>query len=628
MLKKFLMGALSAALIVVCSVATVDAAESKAVVNEKGYFRICASEVQGEEIPILQGERKTDATGNYQYEVLDDGTAQITKYVGTEKDVVIPSELDGKKVTKLNAEAFYSMDVVSVKVPDTVVYIGRIAFGECRELEKIWLSASVAELGYAVFSNCSSLATIEVDEKNTAFVAEDNILYTKNKEELIRYGVGKDKVVIPASVKVIGEWALSHIDVKELVLPEGIISLKEGAFANNHSLQRINFPESLTYIGEIALAGAGIADVYIPKSVTNIGSAAFANCHSMEKIVVDPANTKYMTEEGFLYTKDKKLLLQYVGKKTNVTISEGVEKIDRSAFSSKFTMKELKLPQGLKEIELDAFISCSGLEEITIPASVEAIGGDAFNWCGNLKRVTVLSKNCCYGDEWHNNSDGVFPKEAVLYGYTDSTLQEYAKVNNREFVSIDDQTIIADISMNSWQYPYVKYAVENNLASGKGTDESGNAIFDPESKMTRAEFIQLLYNKEGKKEVTYEGIFSDVPENKWFAKAIVWGYKNNLVSGKDGIFDVNGNITREEVATILYKYAANLKKYDTTGVADLSGYEDADAISGWAVNNMKWAIQYNVMKGRGSKIAARDNASRAECITMLINFINAYEKSE
>lgn len=431
---------------------------------------------------------------------------------------------------------------------------------------------------------------------------------------------------MPAGVKIIRDWAFSSVEVKEVVLPEGLISIQEGAFANNGSLQKINLPESLNYIGDIALSCTRIGDTYIPKNVTHIGSAVFAYCHNIGRIEVDPANSKYMAEDNFLYTKDKKVLIQYVGMDTNIVIPDGVEKIGRCAFAAKNIMGELKFPKGLKEIEGDAFNSCHNLEEITIPSSVETIRGAAFAWCRNLRKVTVLSRKCFYGDAWDSNSANIFPEDAVLHGYEGSTLQEYAKINNREFVSLP--MVIADISTNSWKYPYVKYAIENKLASGKEVDEFGNIVFDPDSKMTRAEFIQLLYNKEGKLEVTYESVFRDVPENKWFTKAIVWGYQNNLVSGKDGVFDVNGDITREEVATILYKYATNLKKYDTAGAADLSGYEDANAISSWAVNNMKWAIQHNIMKGRGTKIAARDKASRAECITMLVNFIKEYEKSE
>jgi len=220
---------------------------------------------------------------------------------------------------------------------------------------------------------------------------------------------------------------------------------------------------------------------------------------------------------------------------------------------------------------------------------------------------------------WYSDSDFVTKVTRIEKGSTeDKTL--YAKW--REVA----KNPFADVKENSWQYTYVKFAVDNNLMAGKGKDAEGNIIFDPDKNMTRAEFVQTLYNKEGKPAVTYTNKFTDVPESAWFAKAIIWASDNGIVAGKGDKFDVNGNITREEVATILCKYATNYKQYDTSGRASLDAYEDKATISNWAVNNMSWAINYGVMKGRGTKLAPRDKATRAECATMLKNFMDAYEK--
>jgi hypothetical protein len=183
----------------------------------------------------------------------------------------------------------------------------------------------------------------------------------------------------------------------------------------------------------------------------------------------------------------------------------------------------------------------------------------------------------------------------------------------------------ADVKESSWQYTFVKYALDHNLMSGKGKDESGNILFDPESSMTRAEFVQTLYNKEGKEAVTYTARFTDVPDNQWYTDAILWAAENNIVAGKGDKFDVSGKITREEMATILYKYATNYKGYETAGRAEFTGYTDASSISGWATENMKWALHYGIMKGKKEALAPKDNATRAECATMLSNFMKAYE---
>ena len=161
--------------------------------------------------------------------------------------------------------------------------------------------------------------------------------------------------------------------------------------------------------------------------------------------------------------------------------------------------------------------------------------------------------------------------------------------------------------------------------SGKGKDESGNILFDPNNNMTRAEFVQTLYNKEGKPTVTYSATFTDVPAGQWYTNAILWAAENNIVAGKGDKFDVGGKITRQEMATVLFKYA-NYSEYETSGRKDFAGFVDYDSISSWAINNMKWALHYGIMSGKGDKIDPIGNATRVECATMLRNFIKAYEE--
>jgi len=191
-------------------------------------------------------------------------------------------------------------------------------------------------------------------------------------------------------------------------------------------------------------------------------------------------------------------------------------------------------------------------------------------------------------------------------------------------VTVKKENPFADVKETDWEYPFVEFVYDHNIMAGKGKTAEGKIIFDPDNYMTRAEFVQTLYNKEGKPAVIYTDTFTDVPEGQWYTNAILWASQNGIVAGKGDKFDISGKITREEVATILYKYATNYKKYDTTGRASLDAYEDTESISSWAVNNMKWAIHYGIMKGRGNVLAPKDNASRAECATMLKNFMDAY----
>jgi len=205
-------------------------------------------------------------------------------------------------------------------------------------------------------------------------------------------------------------------------------------------------------------------------------------------------------------------------------------------------------------------------------------------------------------------------------------MQANAEQNQESNLILDENTVsFADVKESGWEYPFVKAAYDNKLMSGKSKDENGLIIFDPGSFMTRAEFVQTLYNKEGKEEVTYIARFTDVPDNQWYTDAILWAAENSIVAGKGDKFDVSGKITREEMATILYKYATNYKGYETAGRAEFTGYTDASEISNWATENMKWALHYGIMKGKKETLAPKDNATRAECAAMLSNFMKAYD---
>lgn len=159
---------------------------------------------------------------------------------------------------------------------------------------------------------------------------------------------------------------------------------------------------------------------------------------------------------------------------------------------------------------------------------------------------------------------------------------------------------------------------------GKGVCDN-KVIFDSVGKITRAEFVQVLYNMEKTPEVVYKEIFTDVKNNKWYTNAITWAYDNDIVRGKGDVFDVNGKITREEAVTILRKYAV-FKGYSDAASGDVSVFEDHTLISTWAVDNMRWAVGNKIMNGKGSIIDPLGNASRAECAAILKNFNTAFSR--
>ncbi len=175
--------------------------------------------------------------------------------------------------------------------------------------------------------------------------------------------------------------------------------------------------------------------------------------------------------------------------------------------------------------------------------------------------------------------------------------------------------VFKDVSSDSWYYPSVKYAYENNLF--KGTDKG----FEPDTTMTRAMLVTVLYRLASPEKPSAEAMFADVPENAWYADSVKWAAKNNIVSGISATeFAPEADITREQLALILYRYAV-LNGYDTKIVEDTLSYTDVNNISDYALDAMKYAVEHGIITGKSNGILApKSNATRAEVATMLMRF--------
>ena len=179
-----------------------------------------------------------------------------------------------------------------------------------------------------------------------------------------------------------------------------------------------------------------------------------------------------------------------------------------------------------------------------------------------------------------------------------------------------------DVGESDWFYEAVKYACENGLMNGIG-DET----FAPNSNLTRAMLVTILYRYEGEPDVNDGTVFADVPENEWYTDAIAWASANGIVNGYgDGLFGTNDDITREQLATILYNFA-KFKRLDVSKTIDLETFEDGVEVSTWAADAMAWAVAEGLINGRSAtELAANGTATRAEAATLLMRFIEAFLK--
>ncbi|MDR3207362.1 MAG: S-layer homology domain-containing protein, partial [Oscillospiraceae bacterium] len=154
---------------------------------------------------------------------------------------------------------------------------------------------------------------------------------------------------------------------------------------------------------------------------------------------------------------------------------------------------------------------------------------------------------------------------------------------------------------------------------------TGDRTFSPNGQLTRGMMATILYRLEGKPAVTGEAPFSDVVAGEWYADGVLWAAQSELLLGyTDGRSGWNDPITREDLVTILYRYAKS-KGEDVSAAVDLSAYTDAAQVSDWALPATKWAVSIGLLQGRtGTTLVPKGTATRAEVALFYQRYIEKF----
>lgn len=184
----------------------------------------------------------------------------------------------------------------------------------------------------------------------------------------------------------------------------------------------------------------------------------------------------------------------------------------------------------------------------------------------------------------------------------------------------DNAKSFRDVEDN-WAKSAIDFAASRELFNGVNELD-----FAPNQAMTRSMLVTVLYRLEGAA-ATEKSKFADVPADSWYAEAVAWANAQGIVSGKSAThFGPNDDITREQLATILYRYATKLCGMEPVGKDSkaLEKFSDQITVSDFAVDGMKWCVEQGIIGGRGDgTLAPGGFASRAEVATMLMRFVKA-----
>ena len=328
--------------------------------------------------------------GDYQYTLLEDGTAEIHSYWfdyywaddDSARELVIPEKLDGHTVTSIGNGSMGDNGFKRVVIPDTVTRIGDSAFAFCQYLESVVIPDSVTEIGQKAFIYCFALADLTLPDS-----------VTKIGDKAFMGCHALTSVTIPDSVTELGEnpfdycMSLTSIEVSPdhpaLEVVDGVLFGRADRRLITYLFTKedtdYEIPEGTEIIGAWAFAdNYSLRSVVIPESVTELREDAFGGCEALESVTI-PGSVRVVGNDAFALCKSLK----------SVTIADGVEIIGDGAFAQCFSLESVAIPDSVASFGDCVFSDCESLASVVIPAGLTEIGRNPFIGCSSLTSIEV-----------------------------------------------------------------------------------------------------------------------------------------------------------------------------------------------------------------------------------------------
>lgn len=564
--------------------------------------------------------RENDSLESLVYTIREDGSAMITSYSAKfwydpdpnfTVELNIPSEINGHPVTAIGDGALResATKISGITLPSTIKEIGnRAIYG--RYLKYLKLNDGLEVI----------------------------------KDYAIDCGDELETLVIPDSVKYIGSEAISGEALKNITMPKNLEYMgKRIFFGSAYDKDANNRVDGIQYHGQYLIAGIRIGyaeidnpdpsaptenkqiheweatgDIEIREGTTLMGVDAFEM--SAITSVKFPSTLKSISKLGFYWCENL----------NNVVIPSNIKEIGDNAFSWCESLSNLTIEEGVEHIGEAAFFRCNNLNEVTIPKSVTQIDMHAFGW------------------DYVNDYD-VRNENLVIKAYSGSAGEQYAKDNGFKCILIDTGEVIEkgeptaaadsryvceekgdkcavkrfkDLKSADGDPDHygIEFCLDNGIMNGTGAD-----TFNPDDNITRAQFATMFYRFAGSPETSGSSKFTDLTQD-WYKKPIAWAAANGVITGTSAsTFSPDEPVTREQVATIFYRYAQSKGldvSLDNTG---LDNYNDYSDISDYAKIPVAWCFKENIIfihsvNGYEYAIYPKIAPTRADTATMFSKF--------
>ena len=431
-----------------------------------------------------------------------------------------------------------------------------------------------------------------------------------------------------------------------------------------HAITKVVVEEGITEIGDWAFAWLDeMTHVSYPASMTNIGKATVTRTDKLAGYTVASGNKHYATPDDISIVELKSSTLLTVAMAApgkTYTVPKNVKVIGENALIL-CGFEEVIIPEGVTELKNAVFEGCAKLKTVNIPKSVTKLGEAVFVGCDNVT-VTVYCntagadyvksnkinskvthefaeatctepKTCkvcktAEGEklghkwgEWVTGEDGVKTRTCSVCKDTETDDPEEPSKPSVSDCGKDASCALSkyvDLVATDWYHDGIHYCIDEGLMNGMSEN-----TFEAGGYTTRAQLVTILYRAAGQPDIT--GLtepFTDVVETDWYYKSIVWAYNNQVVNGMTAdTFGPNGNVTREQVATILYRYTGS-----PAVSGSLAAFPDVANVSGYAQIPMVWATGEGLINGvmqpdGTSLLDPTGNATRAQIATILMRYL-------
>ena len=354
---------------------------------------------------------------------------------------------------------------------------------------------------------------------------------------------------------------------------------------------------------------------------TDVATGAWNRKADWKTVTFDAVEAKYVRLKGLETATDsgkRFMSAAEIRVCAAPNISEAKVEMEESfEFDGKAVTPEPKVVFGEYLLEKDVDYTLS-YENNEAPGEAKVIITGAGMYTGTLEKTfTITGDDTTEEDKDDNTSSG-----GGHYTIKPTRPGESSEIKDDDVPMTETPETVKgfkDVFENSWFKEAVEYVTENNIFAGITP-----AQFGPDLQMTRGMLATVLYRIEGQPEVTEASPFKDVTADKYYADAIAWAASEGIVAGITADeFAPEAPITREQLATILYRYNGSPK------VEKVAEFTDSASISTWATDAVNWAVENGIISGRvDGKLDPQGKATRAEVASMVMRMSEIVDKTE